>query len=663
VNHLGIFQTYLRLRAVRPRGGRLFSLPGLHLTASPLHINTINFNPFRRPAAMSDTDLHKGGGSQADPMVLDSDSSDSSRQQKATTPPPPKRERLSMPAQGFFALFSRGDAVAASLGESRGAAAAIKARALASQGRSLSTPFSNENRPLSQSPAPVPETLTAARVRSQEEIDMNTLPGFGQLAPAPTPSEMRSSRELDKTPAPNIARKQSNSHRDPASASAESSTSSSHQQAPTPAPVPAAAAPATGNISQKRRANGPRRATTRRRSPKDRKRPQYGTETFSPHPTDPSLLVARYRYTDPAGRLYEQTDNIPVHDKTKTSQTPPQYVFYPKLATGHIPPRNRTSKAGAIEWVKNPNGNDWDNWTRAREDGREDELWRPIALHRRMDANTGEYIETYLRPGMKDLVDVDPNNKRYKDGVNSRIEQIKRRLDSEWINTVRKDRKDHWVPAERRALMGAINAFVAKRGVHNFGIGTGIGMIGDDLKAMATAVSSAEGSTMTRTKDGVRSQIQSSHAKKNSGIRRLLDHANVVRDRIENGEKVNKKDLYPAEAIPKDTWPGIQKKKKKNKEQGKRKFSKYDLMLKDDDEEFSVLETPRDDEELSDPETSEGRPPPVEMAAAPTSAQKSRKRKFVKEAETNDQDEEWTDTDDEIRESDFEESEWRGGKP
>jgi hypothetical protein len=177
-------------------------------------------------------------------------------------------------------------------------------------------------------------------------------------------------------------------------------------------------------------------------------------------------------------------------------------------------------------------------------------------MFRRFNAATHAYEEIYLSAAK--LVDVDPNDKKYQYAYNKWIDQIRRRRDEAYVKSVV---KEHWSPAERAALYAGINAYMRVKGLERFGFGRG-GMERADVRDIAEKVSGVgEG----RGVDAVRSQIATAHGRKNGAVWELLKRAEVLREKMGNGEEVGRKERWPEEAIPKAQWPLVEGGGKKRK--------------------------------------------------------------------------------------------------
>jgi hypothetical protein len=273
-------------------------------------------------------------------------------------------------------------------------------------------------------------------------------------------------------------------------------------------------------------------------------------ETLSLHPTDSTKLIARFRVELPhaPGTYYEQIDEIPVRDETASSPAKPGFYFIRDLTNAKIPQRRRANKKNNHQgdrWTRQASG---EIWTRPGLDGKEIEVWEPIVVFRRFNATTQKYEQIYIN--LSKLKNVDPNDKMYQYAYNKWIDQIRRRRDGTYVQVVN---KDHWTHAERRALYAAINAFVRKAGLRNFGFGSDVTMNQKDIQVMTDAVNTVGGKN--RHVDAVRGQISSAHLRKNKAIYDLLQRAQVLRDRLDRDEIVPRKERYPQEAILPSLFP------------------------------------------------------------------------------------------------------------
>ena len=138
---------------------------------------------------------------------------------------------------------------------------------------------------------------------------------------------------------------------------------------------------------------------------------KLGEETFHRHPTDPNKIIAKYRVKKPDGTYYTQTNELREIDTSKTPKTPAESILEPQLDHHKVPRRVRASKknGGApILFVKDPKSN---AWTRPAGDHGPALRWTPCILFRRLDSETGEYLQPYVN--VDRLQDVDPNDKAW----------------------------------------------------------------------------------------------------------------------------------------------------------------------------------------------------------------------------------------------------------
>jgi hypothetical protein len=317
-------------------------------------------------------------------------------------------------------------------------------------------------------------------------------------------------------------------------------------------------------------------------------RTRHPGETFTLHPTDPEKLIARIRieYPNAPGTYYEQIDEIDELDGTATSPPDPKFYFLPNLEVSKIPPRDRANKKNNHQpavWTRQPNSM---VWSRPSRGGGPLEYWRPNIVFRRFNFTTRKYEDIHI--SIKKLENIDPNEQEYHHAYNKWLDQIKRRKDSQYKKSVS---KDHWSIAERRALFRAVNDFVRRRGLPQFGF-NGVQMSQKDMQVMADTVNAVGG--MNRRADAVRGQLSSSYPKKNKAVYELLKRADDMRDRIDGGESFTRNERYLVEAIPQDQFPqdtdtkkrkGRSTKERKDKSRKKRAFA-------------AIMDT---DAELSDP--------------------------------------------------------------
>ncbi|KAF2830802.1 hypothetical protein CC86DRAFT_402812 [Ophiobolus disseminans] len=274
---------------------------------------------------------------------------------------------------------------------------------------------------------------------------------------------------------------------------------------------------------------------------------KLGEETFERHPTDPNKIIARYRVKKSDNTYYTQVNDLHEIDTAKTPKETPKSIMEPHMDHYKVPRRVRANKRNGgqpILFIEDPKTG---VWTRAAGDHGPALRWKPCILFRRLDSETGEYLQPYVN--VDRLEDVNPNNKEWAYAYNKWLDQIKRRRDSTYKQVIL---KHHWSHAERSALYSAINAFIARSGLHSFDSGTGTSPA--DLHAMTAAVNAT--GHRDRSIDAVRGQIASSHAKKNKAIWELRARAQAMRLRIAGGEKVSRKEKYPKEAISRAHFPG-----------------------------------------------------------------------------------------------------------
>jgi hypothetical protein len=300
--------------------------------------------------------------------------------------------------------------------------------------------------------------------------------------------------------------------------------------------------------------------TTRPQAPTTTACPPVGTvnqktihafETFTPHPADPTKIVAHIRLPIPhvPDTYYSQTDTIPMHDKNAPSPTNPTFYFLPPLPSAKVPQLRRANKLNFFnppQWTRVPGSQGI--WTRPSPTRATLDTWSFVGVFRRFCSTTHKYEQIHTNAAK--LAGIDPNDKGWQYAYNKCIDQMRRRRDAAYVKEVS---KDHWSHAERRALYGAINAFVRRAGLAALGFGAGTAMGSADVSAMTDAVNKAGGKG--RLRDAVKSQIASTHGRKNNAIFDLLARAEGLRARVARGEKVRRDEMYQGEAIEKEKWP------------------------------------------------------------------------------------------------------------
>jgi len=310
-----------------------------------------------------------------------------------------------------------------------------------------------------------------------------------------------------------------------------------------------------------------------------------GEETFERHPTDPNVVIARYRVKNPYNDTdYEQVNELREVDTTKTPLDPPRFVLEPDLNAHKVPRRVRKNEKNDQHpalFIEDPTTG---VWTRPAGDHGPEFVWTVCILFRRLDSETGEYLQAYTN--IKRLEGVNPNDKSWSYAYNKWLDQIKRRRDSKYQQVVL---KHHWSHTERSALYDSINAFIAKSGLNAFGSD----MAAKDLQVMTNAVNNAGG--MSRGVDAVRGQIASSHARKNKAVLELLGRAQRMRQRIARGVQISHEEHYPDEAIPRSQFPDV--KGANGKALGSRKAAKKD----DSEDEMEDYTDAEDEVEVSTP--------------------------------------------------------------
>jgi hypothetical protein len=277
---------------------------------------------------------------------------------------------------------------------------------------------------------------------------------------------------------------------------------------------------------------------------------RHDGETFTPHPTDPTKMIARYRVEVPhnPGHFYEQVDTVPMLDESVESPDDPPFYFIPNLTRSKVERKIRAGKKNGGQpnlWVRQGTS---DTWIRKDPKDGPDHVFSLVVMFRRFNKITHKYEQMY--ENLKMLKTADPNEKEWMYSYNKWIDQIRRRQDSEYEQKVL---KDHWLVAERRALCIAINAYIRKAGLRKFGSGKDVKIPQADMQVMADAVNAV--GDMNRAPDAVRSQIFSSHQKKNKCIFDLIDRANNLRSRLKQDEKIPRDERYPNEAIPPSLFP------------------------------------------------------------------------------------------------------------
>jgi hypothetical protein len=116
-----------------------------------------------------------------------------------------------------------------------------------------------------------------------------------------------------------------------------------------------------------------------------------GEETFERHPTDPNIIIARYRVKNPYDdTVYEQVNELREIETTKTSLDPPQFVLEPDLGKHKVPRRVRKNEKNGQSpalFIEDPATG---VWTRAAGDHGPEVVWTACILFRRLDSETGE---------------------------------------------------------------------------------------------------------------------------------------------------------------------------------------------------------------------------------------------------------------------------------
>jgi hypothetical protein len=277
---------------------------------------------------------------------------------------------------------------------------------------------------------------------------------------------------------------------------------------------------------------------------------RHDDEMFTPHPTDPTKMIARFRIEIPhkLGHFYEQVDTIPMLKETVESPDNPPFYFIPNLTRSKVEKKIRAGKKNGGQpnlWERQGTS---DTWIRKDPKGGPDHVFNLVVMFRRFNKMTHKYEQMY--ENLKMLKAADPNTKEWMYAYNKWIDQIRRRQDSEYEQKLM---KDHWSVAERRALCVAINAYIRKAGLRKFGSGQDVKIPQADMQVMADAVNAV--GDKSRATDAVRSQIFSSHQKKNKCIFDLINRANDLRGRLKQGEKIPRDERYPDEAIPPAFFP------------------------------------------------------------------------------------------------------------
>ncbi|KAJ4371208.1 hypothetical protein N0V83_004424 [Neocucurbitaria cava] len=290
-------------------------------------------------------------------------------------------------------------------------------------------------------------------------------------------------------------------------------------------------------------------------------------ETFAPHPTDATKIIATFRTTLPNdGGEFVQIDEIPELSvvPTGSADDKAKSYFLPPLGDCKVPRQRRASKRKArVLWVEDKAAG---NWTRT--DGNKIEVFKPTIVFRRFKLGTHEYEGIHVCENK--LENVDPNNKTWMYSYNKWIDQITRRRDDAYEQKLK---RTHWTVPEKRALYTEINAFCRASGLFRFGFGKEAGMTTEHIQGFANAVNRVGGNN--RNTDSVRSQFTSAHAGKNKEILDLIERAEALRvkQKENTGVKLSQKERFPFRAIPLSAFPteADETKAKAKKNDNKRK--------------------------------------------------------------------------------------------
>lgn len=282
---------------------------------------------------------------------------------------------------------------------------------------------------------------------------------------------------------------------------------------------------------------------------KVRQQPRHASETFVPHPADPSKVIATFRENLPNGAgVFTQIDEIPELKINLHSGTPLTENIVPDPNQAKIPRKVRAKKNQPLDlWVDSGVDN---VWTRSRVVNGEDEVesFRPTIIFRRFDQVTHKYEQAYVSTSKLD--NIDPNDKAWMYSYNKWIDQLNRRRNVKYKQKVT---RDHWTVRETRALYIAINAFCSQYGVHEFGCNKGARMSDAVLKSIADAVNLT--ADHDRNIDSVRGKVNTAHAKKDKPLFYLRLEAIARREYMAEGGILSDDETYPLDAILKSDFP------------------------------------------------------------------------------------------------------------
>ncbi|CAO2655762.1 Nn.00g045650.m01.CDS01 [Neocucurbitaria sp. VM-36] len=295
-----------------------------------------------------------------------------------------------------------------------------------------------------------------------------------------------------------------------------------------------------------------------------RQRPISEKETFAPHPTDPTKIVAtvRIRRSDNGGD-FVQIDEIPELRVVPTTSvgTETKFIFYPPLVESKVPRQSRKTKNKPKgTWIKDTSVEQW-----TRKIGDKIETFKLTIIFRRFNVITHKYEAVYVSENK--LENADPNDKKWMYNYNKWIDQIKRRRDSTYVQVIH---RTHWTIPEKRALYTAINDFCRELGLFRFGFGKEAEMNTEDMQRLADAVNRVGGNN--RNTDSVRSQIISAHADKNNEIRELLMRAEALRAKRQENKNLELPQLeeFPTHAISLSAFPTEEPEVKVKNKKGKK---------------------------------------------------------------------------------------------
>ncbi|KAI4944083.1 hypothetical protein J4E91_008938 [Alternaria rosae] len=282
-------------------------------------------------------------------------------------------------------------------------------------------------------------------------------------------------------------------------------------------------------------------------------------ETFLPHDSDPTMIEATFKIQMPDGKSWFTQKNI-IPEKRELADrslyAAEDSIFFPDLESCKVPKKDKDKKNSAVVRWNKVSQNRWERTFKGIH-----EVFTPSIALRRFNARTHAYEHIHI--GQSKLINIDPNDKKWKDAYNKWIDQISRRSNAAYQ---KKKNRDHWTVPEICAMYTGINDFIHEHGFDAYDtINTA------DLTDIVDAINVVGGKN--RGLDALRGQITSAYETKNKTMAYLREHARDFRLMVEAGGVVSDEERYPEHMIPLSEFP-VEKRPNHRKGTGKPKAYK-----------------------------------------------------------------------------------------